>query len=183
MIKPITARTLCVLGAALCCLSCFSCGKKPAQSTTKATADTRDSAEVRTAETPDEIPEEEILYRIETWLGRGDEGKMTEMDSFATLAIESKKDLAPYRQYFEGLTDEDVDRILKDEGGKCILAEMIGPTENTLYGTSSITKHAGVINVMVSTDQETEDTIPLHTFFLLYFPSDIYQGESIQFIF
>ena len=87
-----------------------------------------------------------------------------------------------YRQYMSSFSAEDEKKILEDEAGACVLVELTAATENTLYGTASVIQAAGTITIVISVD-EVEDVLPKNTFFLLYFPAEYYNGETIQFTF
>lgn len=178
-------RLFCAAGAILLCLSHFACAKDQPITTEEDETETglltKDRSPV-SEEEYDYAEEEELLGKMETWLGYADSGKLSAPDSFTTTVIDDKKDLDPYRNFISGFTSEDEARILEDDGGKCILVELTGKTEYTLYGTSSVMKNGSSITVVVSTD-EVEEAGALHTYFLLYFPSDIYDGEVIDITF
>ncbi len=177
-------KILCLTGAFLLCLSLLACAKEAPATTTQEPEKNTTLNEESTppAETYTPLVEEELLSKMETWLGRGDSGNVGEKDSFATTVIKTKKDLEPYLGYMYGLKNEDIDRILADKKGKCLLVELTGITENTLYSTASILRGSGGIKIYIST-AEVEETLPLHTYFLLYFPEEIYSGEEIEFLF
>ena len=178
-------KTICFIIALLLCFSLCAC-KQEEPVTTKPTA-TNTEEEKKPATPPSSennlIVDEEILHKTNAWLGRGDSGKLLENDSYKITEIKSKNDLAPFRQYMYNLTDKDIDTFLADEGGKCILVELTGKDEHTLYGTSSILETGSTISIFVSIDEESEESLPMHTYFLLHFPSEIYDGQNFAIVF
>lgn len=184
----------------LSCIVCFSCAACNSQAspdetaTDETAADEKQSAETRdggssdapsyeeTEEVIEEITEGELLGKVGAWRGMSEDGTLQERDQFKMITVKSKKDLDPYRQYLSNFNEEYEKTILEDTSGTCVLIELTGTTENTLYGTSSIIQEGNAITILVSTD-EVEEVIPKYTFFLLHFPGDIYNGETINVVF
>ncbi len=181
-------RLLFALLALVVCAGLAACKEEETPATTQDPAtqtkeETSTVIPVPTTEEEDdfiyEIPDEELLGKIGAWRGMSESGTLPERDQFNMVTIKSKKDLDPYRDYLSNFSAEDEKRILEDTAGTCVLIELTGATENTLYGTSSITHGGNAITIIISTD-EVEDVIPKHTFFLLYFPEQYYHGEIID---
>ena len=184
-------RALFCLLAFLVCLSCFGCKGEEAPATTAdelltKTEDGKQDPSAPldpTSEVADEyledIPDGELLGKIGAWRGMAESGTLQERDQYKMVTIKSKADLDPYRQYLTNFTEEYEKTILEDDGGTCVLIELTGTTENTLFGTSSISQAGSAITILISAD-EVEDVIPKYTFFLLYFPEEIYNGEVIS---
>ncbi len=177
-------RLFLLLLACLACLACTACktAKEPSSTQTQEISDSLPLTNNETEEILNELPEDELLGKIGAWRGFADSGKLTDREQFSMVTIKSKADLEPYRAYLTNFTEADEKMILEDKAGACVLIELTGTTEHTLYGTSSIAQAGNAITVMISTD-ETEDTLPMHTFFLLYFPEKYYNGEIIDLAF
>ena len=181
-------RTLALLLAAMTCFACTACKSESDTTTTEDTATTATQGKEESApstapqETEEEIvieiPEGELLGLVDGWRGSSETGKLTERDQFSVVNIKSKKDLDPYRAYIANFTEEDEKAILSDSGA-CILIELTGATEYTLYGTASITQVGNAITVFISVD-EAEDPLPKHTYFLIHIPEKHYNGEIIE---
>ena len=179
---------LCLL-ASLICFCCTACkAETPSATTDELSTETKTeeknpSSPNPTMEETEEIIEEfddgELLGQISAWRGMAESGTLQERDQYKMITIKSKKDLDPYRQYLSNFTEEYEKAILEDDAGTCVLIELTGTTENTLYGTSSILQAGNSISILISAD-EVEDVIPKYTFFLLHFPEKIYNGEVIS---
>ena len=96
--------------------------------------------------------------------------------------FDSKKDLDPYREYLSNFTAADEKKILADKEGICVLVELMDINRHTMFGTSSIVRGGSAITIIISVD-EVEEELPSHTFFLLYFPEEYYNGEVIDLAF
>ena len=184
-------RILFAVLALILCLGCVSCAEEEKK---QATNDEKKAEEVKTQATDenggelppipeeefvDEIPDDELLGKIGAWRGWAEEGSLVERDQMKLIHIKSKSDLDPYRKYMSSFSAEDEKKLLEDEAGACVLVELTGATENTLYGTASVIQAADTITIVISVD-EVEDVLPKNTFFLLYFPAEYYNGETIQ---
>ncbi len=179
---------LCLL-ASLICFCCTACkAETPSATADELSTETKTeendpSSPNPTMEETEEIIEEfddgELLGQISAWRGMAESGTLQERDQYKMITIKSKKDLDPYRQYLSNFTEEYEKAILEDDAGTCVLIELTGTTENTLYGTSSILQAGNSISILISAD-EVEDVIPKYTFFLLHFPEKIYNGEVIS---
>ena len=176
MLKKLLVITLCLI----LCLSLFSCAEKENKTETKEENKTT-VVEDPIFDTYDYSEEIELLDNIETWLGLSDTGSLKEMGSNQITIIDEKKDLDPYRQYISGLSEEDENRMLADTKGKIVLIEFTAENEYSLYSTDSIQKFGSTIAISVIR-AESEEAIEAHTFFLLYFPGEIYEGESIEIV-
>lgn len=173
--------------AALCAilfLSASACAKKE-----PGTHETEEpSTSLPTAENtlrPEEItpiPESEILYEIEAEVGTADSGPLSAVDGYEVYRISEKKDLDPFRAHLTGLTAEEEAKYLADENGALFVLEVTSASDYSYYGISSITQTGGNLVVVISSGEDEFKT-PLHTFFLLYFPPEIYQGEALQVLF
>lgn len=191
MKMSLTKRFLFCLLAFLTCFVCVACKNEPAPTSTEeeSSAQTQND-ESNPSQSPLDPMEEsndfvegeddgELLGKIGAWRGMSESGTLQERDQYKMITIKSKKDLDPYRQYISNFTEEYEKTILEDTAGTCVLIELTGTTENTLFGTSSIMQAGNSITIIISTD-EVEDVIPKYTFFLLYFPEEIYNGEVIS---
>lgn len=179
---PKYKRILCLALSFLLCFSFCACKKEAPNPETEETQ-TKEETKKPALPSPDDsnvIASEEILYDMNTWLGRGDSGKLEQKGDYKITEIKSKKDLDPYKDYMYFLSQEDVDSLFAEKNGKCILVELTGRTEHTLYGTSSILREGDNITVYVSVEEYKEEVLPLHTYFLLHFPSEIYTDEKIR---
>ncbi|MBE6712407.1 MAG: hypothetical protein E7580_02670 [Ruminococcaceae bacterium] len=186
-------RVVFAILALILCLGCTACGEEQAEQKTggkeKAPAATKkeeNKTEQSAPEVPnqapyDQLPYEELQGKIGAWLGWSETGTLTERDQYSIVKIKSKKDLDPYRTSMFNFSAEDEKKILEGSG-TCVLVELTGATEHTLYGTSSIMRGGNTITIIVSTD-EVEDILPKYTFFLLYFPEEYYNGEIIDLAF
>ena len=191
MKMSLTKRFLFCLLAFLVCFVCVACKNEPASTSTEedSSAQTQND-ESNPSQSPldpmeesnDFVEEEddgELLGKIDAWRGMSESGTLQERDQYKMITVKSKKDLDPYRQYISNFTEEYEKTILEDTAGACVLIELTGTTENTLFGTSSIMQAGSSITIIISTD-EVEEVIPKYTFFLLYFPEEIYNGEVIS---
>jgi hypothetical protein len=181
--------------AALCVFLLFSslsCEKKQEKTTeekepsttvpttTPATTNKADSAPFQEEITP--VPESEILYDIEADVSTSDIGPLASADSYEVYPISTKKDLDRFRPYLSGLTAEKEATYFSKENGKLFVIEVTSTNEYSYYGISSITQAGGNLIVVISSGEDEFPTQP-HTFFTLYFPPEIYQGESLQVLF
>lgn len=180
--------------AFLLCFSCISCSKQEEKVTSTeeaaltATATVEKEQEIIPApqtiveeEFKDEIPEDELLGKIGAWRGWAGSGTLTTRDH-QLIRIDSKKDLDPYREYLSNFTAADEKKILADKEGICVLVELMDINQHTMFGTSSIVRGGSAITIIISVD-EVEEELPSHTFFLLYFPEEYYNGEVIDLAF
>lgn len=170
--------------AVLLCFGLAACGNdsaKPQTQTETDTAPTQSVPPVSSTENRDDSFEEELLGKIDTWRGSGESGKLSEADQFHSERIRTAKDLDPYRKYMEGFSAEDEQRIL-NEDGYCLMIEITGKTEYSRFGTSTVYKSGSVITVAIS-QEEADFPEPSHTFFLLYFSPEYYNGEIVDVIF
>ncbi len=179
---PKYKRILCLALSLLLCLSFCACKKEVPLSETKEEIKNEDTKKPNTpaADNSDPFVAEEILYDMNTWLGRGDSGKLKEKNEYTITEIKSEKDLAPYKQYMFFLSQENIDSLFAENSGKCFLVELTGRTDHTLYGTSSILKEGECITIYVSAEEYADEVIPLHTYFLLQFPKGTYSDEKIE---
>lgn len=185
-------RLLFCLLAFLVCFGCVACKSEPAPLTTAEdglSAKTEDggmepsdaltSTFEETEEVIEEFSDDELLGKVGAWRGMSESGTLQERDQYKMITVKSKKDLDPYREYLSNFTEEYEKTILEDTAGTCVLIELTGTTEHTLFGTSSILQAGNSITILVSSD-EVEDVLPKYTFFLLHFPEKIYNGEFIN---
>lgn len=185
-------RLLFCLLAFLVCLSCVACKGESVPATTEEDglhtktengenepSNPASPTYEETEEVIEEFSDGELLGKVGAWRGMSESGTLQERDQYKMITVKSKKDLDPYREYLSNFTEEYEKTILEDTAGTCILIELTGTTENTLFGTASILQAGNAITVVISSD-EVEDVIPKYTFFLLHFPEKIYNGEVIN---
>lgn len=171
--------------AALCAIllfsaaSCSKNGKDPAETDPAPTAP---STEEALPETIAKLAEDELLYTIDAKAGTAEEGPLSAMDSYQVYPIREKKDLDPFRRHFSDLSADEEAKYLADTEGKCIVIEITATSGFSYYGISSVMRAGGNISVFISSNEDEIPT-PSHTFFLLYFSSETYQGEAIQIFF
>ncbi len=182
---PKYKRILCLALSLLLCLSFCACKKEAPPAETEGAQKNEDTKKpsASTPEDSDFIADEELLYDMNTWLGRGDSGKLEQKGDYKITELKSQKDLEPYKDYMYFLSQEDIDSLFTEKNGKCILVELTGMTEHTLYGTASVLREGDNITVYVSVEEYEEEVLPLHTYFLLHFPGKIYTDEKIQLAF
>ncbi len=164
--------------ALLLCLSLFSCAKKEPQTKTEEEDKTEEKLDP-IFDTYDHSEEVELLDNTETWLGLSDSGPLKDKDGYQINIIKNKKDLDPYRPYIFSLSAEDEERMLSDKDGRIVLIELVAEDEYTQYSTDSIQSFAGTMTVAISR-HEAEEPTDAHTFFLLYFPGEMYRGEAVE---
>ena len=172
-------KLLCLILAAICCLSLFSCKKEEPIVSETETRETQVTTEETETDHEIDLIENEIMGEVDSWRGDSEEGKLTDGACYDTVFITSAKDLDPYRAYLSGFSAEDEARILADSKGKCLLIEMTGDSEHTLYSTTSILQLNDGIHIFINKTESEEETLPFHTYFLFYFSSELYQGEEI----
>lgn len=172
-----STKLLCLFTVLSVSFSCISCGKEPAENTAPTTEPV--THEIIQKETAQPLADGEILPLTESWTGRFDEGILEEANSCHLTVINKAEDLTPFRQYLPDLTAEEEARILADKEGKCVLLEVTSPDEYTLSSVNTIDRMEGTIEIFV-TEETAEEPQPTHSFFLFYFSSEVYRGESIQ---
>ena len=182
---PKYKRILCLALSLLLCLSLCACKKDAPSSESENENKTEENKKpnINAAEDYDPIPDEEILYDMNTWLGRSETGKLEQKGDYKITEIKSEKDLAPYKDYMYFLTQENIDSLFQNKGDKCLLVELTGRTEHTLYGTASIMKGTDTITIYVSVEEYADEIMPLHTYFLLHIPAKLYTEEKIELVF
>ena len=180
--KSILKKALALTLSLLMLFSLFACSSKEEE---KKTAE---EEKENTQSTPlyfdeyDYAQEIELLDNTQTWLGLSDSGKLEEPGSYQITTIKTRKDLDPYRKYISGLSEKEEQKMFGDTAGKIVLIEFVAQDEHTLYSTNSIQKFGTSMAITV-TIEEANEPMESHTYFLLYFPGEIYQGESIEIIF
>ncbi len=175
-------QNICLCLALVTCLCATGCAKdKKAEPKTQEETETSPETKPQDAVTYDAYLEAELLPKMETWRGSSYTGHLKDSEMISSTVIQSADQLDPYRGDIAGLTAEEEARLLADDGGIVLLIELKGKTEHTLYGIPSVLKDSNMITIHVS--QEEDEAGPLYTYFLLYFPNEIYSGESFNFIF
>ena len=175
-------QKICLCLALITCLYATGCAKdnKTAPKTQEETETSQ--AKPQDAVTYDAYLDAELLPKMETWRGSSSNGHLEDTERIRSTVIQSADHLTPYRGDIAGLTAEEEARFLADNGGTVLLIELKGETERTLYGISSVLKDSNMITVYIS-QEEGEEAEPLYTYFLLYLPNEIYNGESFNFVF
>lgn len=123
----------------------------------------------------------DIIGKVEIFCATRETGELTKPGESNILEIESKEDLAPYRELFDELSDEKEKSILEDAGGRCIFMEVVQPREGFTYFCNSVNRYNGVIEICLVEGEEAEAL--KHQYFLFCFPSDVYNLEDIRVLF
>ncbi len=176
--NSIKKRFLAVLLATLFCLLGSACSGNQENTTKQETGEEIPTTTGEEAPTWD--PEEwtKLMGKTESWAGWAKEGDVLP-GKVKTVSIQKPEDLAPYRSRLEGFTDQDANRILADKDGACVLVEIAASDPHTYYGTISITRNNNFIDIVINQETREEETLS-HSFYLYYFPSNVYQGEHIN---
>lgn len=177
MMKILFKAALLALSLSLL-LSLLSCAKKEEEKKTISTV-TEEKNTTPMYETYDHAETIELLYKTDTWLGLGESGTLEGKGIYKSVILKNEKDLDPYREYFFGLSAEDEKKIFADEKGRVVLIELTADSDYTLYSTASIEKIGSNIMVLLN-KEEANEPMESHTFFLLYFSGEFYDGETIQ---
>ena len=173
-------KMLCLILSALLCLSLFSCKKEETVTLTEApTAESTEKTETIESGDASVAIENDIMGDIPSWLGYSESGLVKDIGAYETNILETAADLDPYRAYLSGLTAEEEAEMFQDEKGLVLLVEMTGETQHTLYSTANIVHYGDFIHIYITKCESEEEILPLHTYFLFYFPSTLYHGEDV----
>ncbi len=134
--------------------------------------------------------QEELLEKIRSWAAWGEQGVLKQKNSCQLIKIDSARDLAPYREYFENLSADEEKMFLEDKGGYCVLVEITSASPHTYYDCNSVFRDFDRIEILIhermSEPEGDEMILPIHpeyTFFLFYLPDEIYSGETVHPVF
>lgn len=175
-------RYVLVLFAVILSASCLLCScKKEAPATADETITKTEESAPHDA-SPEMAEAEDLLGLCQSFAWRGTDGLLQGAGDYAETVIRTKADLAPYRKFLTGLSDDQIDRMTSDQGGACLLVEMTPSFELSDFSTAGISREAGNIIITIM-ETESETPAPAHTFFLFYFPSSLYHAETIRVLF
>ncbi|MBR3837644.1 MAG: hypothetical protein IKJ74_05785 [Clostridia bacterium] len=191
-------RRLALLLSLSLALSLFSCGETAAPTVegdgfstfvdgAENTAETDPPIDTEAlAEREEKIDEAEMIDVVRSWVGFSDRGVLDTPDSFQAVPIKTKSDLDPYRSFLTELTEEEETAFLADKNGYCVLLEITAKSDRHYCDISSIYNTGNTIEICVSEFEEEDplaDPQPLHSFYLFYFPGEVYHNETVKTLF
>ena len=157
--------------------------EEAAESTELATAEeTVAETEKKTNEMPESpVVDDEMSDEAVIKTGYSDEGPLKEMDKCVLTYVKSESDLAPFKGYIDGLTDEEIRTYLADTEGLCFVVEITQKTPKTYYSLDAIYRDIDLIYLEISefADPEDETIQPAHTFYFFYISGESYDGENV----
>lgn len=198
MNRKCTQRRLALLLALTFIFSLCSCGETSAPTgdgnifstfSDEAESATKTDSSINTeaqGELEKQLDEAEMIDVVKCWVGFSDRGVLDTPDSSRTVVVKTKEDLAPYRSYLTELTEEEEQKLLADKNGYCMLLEITAKSDRHYCDISSISNYENAIEIHVSEFEEEDpfaDPQPLHSFYLFYFPAEVYHGEPVTVLF
>jgi uncharacterized lipoprotein YehR (DUF1307 family) len=198
MNKKQMLRTLALFLSLTLALSLFACGDSAAPTEEgDAFSTSVDGAENGAEDDPPidtealgeweaKMDEAEMIDVVHSWVGFSDDGVLDTPDSFQAVPIKTKSDLDPYRSYLTELTAEEESTFLADKNGYCVLLEITAKSDRHYCDISSIFNTGNTIEIQVSEFEEEDplaDPQPLHSFYLFYFPAEVYHNETVRALF
>lgn len=183
-------RALFLFLACVFCLSLISCAKEEAVTTetVEEVRNTTEEAEKKPSipsekEREEEINKAELIDEVISYAGFSDTGTLKDAGLCDYKFITAKSDLDPYRSALSGLTAEEEKKMLEDKKGCILLIEVSAPNAATYCGISSVFRSGGTIEITVQEGVDEAVEQPAYSFFLLYFPDELYNQEGFSVFF